>query len=97
MEPRYDVVQLLLETPFQRWKDKDQTDLLEQGRPEKILNLNVTKKKGKHSYQERLTSLANITIQKDILQDLMKGSLHSDIIELYATAKDRRIPLTYKK
>ncbi|KAI5739458.1 hypothetical protein M8J77_019532 [Diaphorina citri] len=47
--------------------------------------------------QERLTSLANITIQKDILQDLMKGSLHSDIIELYATAKDRRIPLTYKK
>lgn len=51
MEPRYDVVQLLLETPFQRWKDKDQRDLLEQGRPEKILNLNVTKKKGKHSYQ----------------------------------------------
>ncbi|XP_026676465.1 zinc finger MYM-type protein 1-like, partial [Diaphorina citri] len=41
--------------------------------------------------QERLTSLANITIQKDILQDLMKGSLHSDIIELYATAKDDRI------
>lgn len=47
--------------------------------------------------QERLSSLANMSIQKELLLELMKKQpFHEDIIDKFAALKDRRIDLVYK-
>ena len=46
MEPRYDPVCLLLETPFVRWKEDDKRQLLKEDRP--IPKLSIHKKKTVH-------------------------------------------------
>jgi len=48
--------------------------------------------------QERLSSLANISIQKELLCDLVKKQpFYEDITTKFAALKDRRIDLVYKK
>lgn len=48
--------------------------------------------------QDRLSSLANISIQKELLEELkMKVPFYDDIIDKYAGLKNRRIDLIYKK
>lgn len=47
--------------------------------------------------QERLSSLANMSIQREFLQDLLKTRpFYEDIINKFAALKDRRIDLIYK-
>ena len=48
--------------------------------------------------QERLSSLANISIQKELLLQLVRTQpFFEDIIDKFAALKDRRINLIYKK
>ena len=48
--------------------------------------------------QDRLSSLSNIAIQKELLLDLVKKQpFYKDIIDRFAALKDRRIELIYKK
>lgn len=48
--------------------------------------------------QERLTALANISIQKELLCELMKEQpFYEDITDRFAALKNRRIDLIYKK
>lgn len=48
--------------------------------------------------QQRLSSLANISIQKELLIQLTnKQPFYEDITDKFASLKDRRLDLIYKK
>ncbi|KAJ4440940.1 hypothetical protein ANN_10789, partial [Periplaneta americana] len=47
--------------------------------------------------QRRLSALANISIQKEVIEKISKKQpFHEDVVEKYAALKDRRINLIYK-
>jgi hypothetical protein len=47
--------------------------------------------------QERLSELATLSIEKELLTELSKNPKFYDIIDKFANLKDRRIDLIYKK